>query len=202
MSSPAPSDVFEFVPKDHSYRLNGITIPGLTRTLELTGFVDKQWFTEESRVRGTQVHKACWFLAEGDLDWNTVKPEHLPRVKRFAEFLDEVRPQLVLAETPLYSAAYNFAGTPDFVFLVNGVYWIVDVKTGRAGLAAALQTAGQKVLVEERMPQVRGARRFALELPAEGKYRLVPCPKPGDTPLLLTAVAMVHRRINENELVL
>lgn len=202
MSSPESSspDLFAFDPKAHAYRLKGIVVPGITKTLEIRGFYDKAWFTEESRTRGTEVHRACWFLAEDDLEWSTVKPEYVPRVQGFQAFLNDKRPELFLAEKPLYSTAYNFAGTPDFVFRVGGEWWIVDVKTGRAGLAAHLQTAGQKVLISERFPEVKTAKRFALELPEQGKYRLIPCPNPYDEAMFLTLVGSIHRQVNANEL--
>lgn len=199
-SVSSPPDIFAFDPAAHAYRINGVVVPGITRSLEIRGFVDKRWFTDESRKRGTDVHRACWFLAENDLEWSTVKPEYVPRVKGFEAFLSDVKPQLILAEKPLYSTVHNFAGTPDFVFLVNGKYWIVDVKTGRAGLAAQLQTAGQQVLIEERMPEVKAARRFALELPEQGKYRLIPFANPYDVPMFLTMVGSIHRQVNANEL--
>lgn len=193
---------FSYDPDLHRYTLDGRVIPGITRVLELTGFVDKAWFTEASRRRGTDVHRACWFLAEKDLDWNTVAPEHRARVEGFARFLEDVKPTLALAETPLYSERYQFGGTPDFMFHVGRETWIVDVKTGKAGLAAELQTAAQRVLLEGRFPGAFGmrAKRFALELPAEGKYRLIPHDDAGDETMFLNALAMVHRRINKGEL--
>jgi hypothetical protein len=205
MSLSPSSSGFVYDPDLHRYTLDGRVIPGITKVLELTGFVDKQWFTEASRRRGTEVHRACLFLAENDLDWNTVAPEHQPRVEGFARFLEDVKPTLLLAEKPLHSEVYSFGGTPDFVFNINAETWIVDAKTGKAGLAAELQTAAQEVLIRERMMDAwtglfTRVRRFALELPERGKYRLVPHKDPGDELMFLNAVAMVHRRINKGEL--
>ena len=88
------------------------------------------------------------------------------------------------------------------MFEVNGARWIVDVKTGRAGLAAELQTAAQKVLIEERMPELKGAKRFALELPETGSYRLVPCAHPFDQSMFLNLVSSIHRQVMAGELCL
>jgi hypothetical protein len=192
-------DVFEFDAETHRYRLNGVTLPGITQTLDLTGFVDKKHFTEESRRRGKDIHLACLYLTEGRLDWNTLAPEYRPRVEAFAQFLADKRPAVILAEKPLYSKIYSFAGTPDFLFDMDGPT-LVDVKTGRGGLAAKLQTAGQAVLVTERMPDIKRVRRFFLELSDNGRYKLMPCFNNNDRVMFLNAVAMVHTRINEKEL--
>lgn len=176
-------------------------MPGITSVLRLTGFTNDEWFTQESRDRGTAVHRACWFLAEGDLDWGTVDPMIRPRVEAFGRFLDEHKPVLLAAETPLHSPTYNFAGTPDFIFEAPtlGGTAIIEVKTGKSGLPAKLQTAAQKVLIEERMG-LNGALRFGFELTAEGRYKFVPHRDLIDKPMFLNAVAMIHRRINEGGL--
>jgi hypothetical protein len=208
---PLGSKTFTFDPVLHRYAINGIPAPGITRILDLTGFItNKEWFTEESRQRGKDIHRACWFLAENDLNWDTVRPEYRARVRGFQKFLEDVQPKLILVEQPLCSFQFGFCGTPDFVFEVQDVLWCVDVKTGRSGLPAELQTAAQTILIKE-MPSPMGMtmiewlprviKRFALELPENGKYKLIPHRDDVmDTVMFLNANAMVHRRINCGEL--
>lgn len=190
---------FEFRSLDHSYWLDGIRLPSITQVLRHTGFIDPRWYTEESRARGVAVHACCQFLIEGNLDWSTVHPDILPRVRGFEKFLGDYKPKLLLAEKPLYSAVHKFAGTPDLVLQMGGGIFVVDVKSGKSGLSACLQTAAQKILVEE-----HGIRpviiRDALELPKEGGYKIVQHKDRGDTTMFLNALAMIHRRINEGEL--
>jgi hypothetical protein len=195
-------DSFEFDPESHRYRLNGVGIPGISFVLENTGFVDKTWFRPEHADRGHAVHAACLYLIQGDLDWGTVHPDILPRVKGFEEFwrgMQPLIPVVLLAEKPLYSTVYQFAGTPDLVIETRVGVKVIDIKTGKAGLAAKLQTAAQSVLVEERLG-VKVGERYALELPEEGGYRLVKHDDRGDKTMFLNGLAMVNRRINEKEL--
>lgn len=194
-------DAFSFDAAAHRYTLNGAVIPGITSVLEKTGFVDKTWFTPESANRGRAVHAACQYLIEGALDWGSVHPDILPRVQAFGKFLDGVRPELILAEEPLYSKTWNFAGTPDLVLRIRGLYAVVDIKSGRSGLPAMLQTAAQAVLVHERK-DISCSLRYALELTPAGGFRVVQHVNPGDTTMFLNALAMIHRRVNEKELVL
>lgn len=186
-----------FDPVEHRYILDGVTIPNITKVLELTGFVDKTWFKSEHAERGRAVHSACQFLIEGDLDWETVDPAILPRVKAFQEFLNTYKPELVLAEVPLYSKL-GFAGTPDLVLRMDGINSVWDIKSGKSGLAAKLQTAAQQILIEEMGVKIE--KRFALELPANGKYKPVPHEEKGDKVMFLNALGFVNRRINEGEL--
>ncbi len=186
----------------HRYTLNGVAVPNITFVLEHCGFVDKRWFPPDAAQRGRAVHAACQFLIENDLDWSTVDPAILPRVQEFERFLDHFKPRLILAEKPLASKLYSFAGTPDLVLDLGGVMTVVDIKSGASGLAAKLQTAAQKILVEEAYPAVIGkiGKRFALELPADGKYQMVQHSDMGDKVMFLNAVAMIHRRLNEREI--
>lgn len=183
----------------HRYSVGDVTLPSITKVLKLTGFIDSTWFTDEARERGKKTHKACWYLAEGDLDWRSVDLACMARVDAFDRFLREYQPTLLAVERPLHSAVYNFAGTPDFLFNIAGRPALVEVKTGKAGLAAKLQTAAQKVLVEENLG-VTNVIRYGFELTKEGRYRFVPHNDHGDRAMFLNMVAAVHRRINEGEL--
>lgn len=195
-------DVFVFDPDAHRYTLNGVGIPGISFVLEKTGFVDKTWFRPEHADRGHAVHAACLYLIQGDLDWATVHPDILPRLKGFEAFWESLRrfiPTVLLAEKPLYSTVYQFGGTPDLVVEDRTGVTVYDIKSGKSGLAAKLQTAAQTVLIEERLG-VKVAERYALELPEEGGYKLVKHDDRGDRTMFLNALSMVNRRINEKEL--
>lgn len=191
----------EFEEADHRYFLDKVPVPGLTETLRLTGFIDPSWFTEEARDRGTRVHSACCYLAEDDLEWSKVASDILPRVQAFDEFLKTYTPELIYAEKAFVSRAARFACRIDFLFDVPalGGLSIIEVKTGPAGLAAKLQTAGQKVAIEENTA-FKGIKRFGFELSKEGRYKFVPHVELEDRPMFLNAVSMVHRRINAGEL--
>lgn len=194
---------FEFDHVVHRYTLDGVTIPGISFVLENTGFVDKTWFRPEHAERGHAVHAACQFLIEGNLDWSTVHPDILHRVREFERFLADFKPRLILAEKPLYSSAHRFAGTPDLVLEIEGERCVVDIKSGKSGLAAKLQTAAQMILVRYDKtigPEAGIIKRFVLELPDEEKYKLIPHINHNDGTMFLNALSMIHRRINEGEL--
>lgn len=193
-------DVFHFDPESHRYKLNGAVIPGISFVLENTGFVEKTWFRPEHAARGHAVHACCQFLIEGNLDWSTVHPDILPRVKAFERFLDGSRPRLILAEKPLYSKTWMFGGTPDLLLEIAGRITIIDIKSGASGLAAMLQTAAQGILLMERLEFKQPPARYALELRRDGGMRMVHHSNPGDKIMFLNALAITNRKINEGEL--
>lgn len=185
--------------ESHRYFIDGSPAVGLTNAIKLTGFVDDSWFTDEASERGTRVHAACQFLAEDDL--GTVAEDDKPRVDAFARFLSEYTPTLVMAEAFCFSRTYRFACRLDFIFDVKalGGLSIIEVKTGRPGLAAKLQTAGQEVAARETF-RFGPLKRFGFELTKEGRYKLVPHTDTADRPMILNAVGMVNRRLNAGEL--
>lgn len=194
-------DVFNFDPENHRYTLNGSVIPGISFILENTGFVDKTWFRPEHAARGHAVHACCQFLIEGNLDWSTVHPDILPRIRGFEQFLLDRKPKLIVAEQPMYSSSWRFAGTPDLVLEVPGEkqQWIVDIKSGKSGLASRLQTSAQDILVRQHCGE--GVYlRFVLELPEAGSYKLISHRDFTDRTMFLNALAMVNKRLNEGEL--
>lgn len=192
---------FDYNHDEHLYRLGGMVIPSITQTLKLMGFVDKRYFSEATATRGTHVHLACQFLVEKNLNWESVDESIRPRVETFGRFLEEMRPELIFAEIPLHHSLYRFGGTPDLFVKMNGELCVIDIKSGKAKLAAKLQTAAQKLLIEQMRNYQHGQiKRFALELPEKGNYKLVPHDDRKDAPMFLNAVSMVYRRVNEGEL--
>lgn len=192
---------FSFDEESHRYFRGGVPVVGLTQAIRLTGFVDDSWFTDEAGDRGTRTHAACQFLAEDDLDWTTVADDIRPRVEAFRDFLATYQPTLLYAEKFFPSPTYGFACRIDFLFDVPalGGVSILEVKTGSIGLAAKLQTAGQKIAIEESSGLIV-ARRYGFGLTKEGRYVLKPFTDAGDRAMLINAVGMVNRRVNEGEL--
>ena len=160
----------------------------------------KEFFTKESAERGTAVHKACELMYQGTLDMATVDERIRARVGQFRSFLDTIKPDFLLSEERLYSKAYRFAGTIDSLVRIDGKNAIVEIKTGRPGLAAQLQTAAHKILVEEEMG-IQVERRYTLELSGKGNFKLSLCAEDYDVQMFIHAVGFVHCRIAAKELV-
>lgn len=152
---------------DHEYFWHGRRVPGVTSVLTAEGFIDSRWFTEESRHRGTYVHAACQFMLEDDLAWSEIEPAYLPWIESFAKWRDAVRPEVIALETMVRNPVYGYAGTPDWVLLINGDRWLIDGKTGAVAPWVGLQTAAYAECLD--FP----VRRAALKLRADGEQGMV-----------------------------
>ncbi len=77
----------------HSYTLNGVTIPSVTRALDHAGLVSydmvREDILERKSVLGSLVHQACHFYDEQDLDFNSLSEDVKPRLDAWANFRAE-----------------------------------------------------------------------------------------------------------------
>lgn len=106
---------------------------------------DKGWDEAESIKieagnKGSKVHKATEIIDSGGivkledrfLNPKTGQEEELTVdefvcIKSFVDWLDEYKPELIASEITVIGKGY--AGTIDRIYLLDGVVWIVDLKT-------------------------------------------------------------------------
>lgn len=88
---------------------------------------------------GTQVHEAIEKYLQGEklswLDENGYSKypfEVWKMILKFHEFWANVKPTLIESEIHLFSNVYIYAGTCDLVVEINGVRWLLDIKTSNS----------------------------------------------------------------------
>ena len=159
---------FAYDDETHTYSLNGRKMDSVTQILEHVGILDKKWFKEFSWVRGKQLHAALHYLDDGDLDWDSVLPEHMPYIEGYTDFRSRNLWAWTDLEEPIYHKFLLYGGTPDRVS--DAV--LLDIKTGVPMKWHALQlTAYQMALMSH--GHLR-RQLFDLYLSDKGKYTLVP----------------------------
>ena len=129
---------------------------------------------------GTDVHGLCEQIAKGN-DPGRVHPDLQGFVDHFHRFIHEFEPGFLEVEATAWSETYGYAGTLDFIAMVDGEAVITDIKTGKSGAwpDVALQLcayARADFLIDaagERrpLPQIDGAA--VLTLRPDG-YQLIP----------------------------
>ena len=188
-------DIFTFDEPTHTYRLNGIILPSVSQILKETGFVNTEFFTEEGKIRGTETHKACWYYDEDDFSWDNVDESLHGYVQAYINFKKEADFVPWFIEKKLYSKLYMFGCTPDRAGrLGNNPNAIVEIKTGVPGIWASLQTAAQKIVLEEAYPERGFHKRFSVQLKEDGKYKLLPYKDQSDKNIFLSALTLCHWR--------
>lgn len=160
---------FHFEPETHTYTLGTKVLPGITGILKSCGDIDTTYFTEEARVRGSNVHKAIHFLNKGTLDWSSVVDQYLGYVSAYEKLVKDWNIKLEMFEVPLFHPEYLFAGTPDVVCrCLDNTPGIFEIKTGIVQEWTRYQTAGQELLTRA-WDGVR-RRRWAVTLNKDGTY--------------------------------
>ena len=140
--------------------------PHVTDILARAGLVDTQWFKDFDLERGSAVHAATHYLDEGDIDWPTVDPVVLPRVRQYQHFLDEVKPQILSIEEAVVNEALRYQGRLDRRVVINGREGVLDIKGPSRAAWQALQVAMYAACFP------RPLARWTLHL-SDDSYRLI-----------------------------
>jgi len=148
--------------------------PGVTLILEKTGHMDYSFLRKDVRdaalKRGHDVHILTHEYDLGTLDLGAVAPEYAPYLDAYCAFCRDHRVEWYLIEQIVANPQYHFAGRLDRTGkLGNGTEIILDIKTGDAPDAVALQLAAYASCLEH--PRTR--RRTCVELKDTGRYRII-----------------------------
>lgn len=103
-------------------------LPHVTDILAGAGLIDTQWFTDYDLSRGSAVHAATHYLDEGDLEWATVDPIIVGRLRSYQTFLDDVKPEILAVEEPVINEALRYCGTLDRRLVIHGREGVLDIK--------------------------------------------------------------------------
>jgi hypothetical protein len=168
----------------HTYRWNGNVVPSVTGIIAP---LEGAWLAkiapdvlEHARQEGVAMHKMVELDCKNELDVESL-PEWLkPRYAAWRKFVSETGFELWASEQKLYNRTYGYAGTLDLAGVLTKIKQkhkesLIDVKRTLTGapavgvqLAGYLDTWNRGASPNSR----RITRRFALELRANGEYRL------------------------------
>jgi hypothetical protein len=168
----SPSSDLKVDAAAHRYWLGDRELVPVTRVLEIEGFIDTTWFTEESRTRGTYVHQACDLDDAGSLDDESLDPGLVPYVDAYRLFKQQMSVgQFPYVELPLAHAPLGVAGRIDR--LSEGQ--LLDIKSGADEPSHAFQTALYALLAEYNglVPSARRLTRGCVHLLKNGSFQMV-----------------------------
>ena len=161
----------------HVYCVDGRKLPGITSRLKANSMIDDEWFTEESRQRGTAVHLATQYEDDGGLDMSSVDSRLHGYILAWTRWKDEMRvtfagpPEMLVACPDL-----GYATRIDRVIRsVTGHTTVVNLKTGVPLPWHPIQLAGE-LLAYCRTTGERLTRttRASVYLKADGSYKWQP----------------------------
>lgn len=185
-----PTDLMIRLDYEHRYWFGDQRIPGFTE-IASSFFPSNPYWTEGGRDEGTHLHQCCALLAENDLDWASVNPIVLPRVRAFEKFLSESGFVMSGSERPLYVPTPRYACTPDWWGHIGAFSVVIDGKRGAKLKVHSLQTAAQKIALEAN--GFKTQKRYSLYLKDDG-YRLEPHEDYSDLMRWQALVAAYHAK--------
>lgn len=167
---PATDLIFEA--ETHTYRVDGEVLPSVTQVLKAARLIDYSMIPQDilqaAAARGTAVHQTLEALDNGLIDPNFVDPDIAGYVEAALRFYREANFEPTLVEYRNWHKNWRYAGTLDRIGLMGGCQTILDFKTGILLPGHGLQLAGYL----EMLPEPRRYRRIALQLNADGTYRI------------------------------
>ncbi len=117
----------------------------------LAVYVDKQWFTDEPKIRGEIVHAAAASYLLG-LFSPPVDPEYQGYVDSMKRWIDDCVVEVVLVEKRLIDERLKYCGKPDLIAVLKGRHsnTMIDFKTGQQELKPfRIQNAAYRNLAKE-----------------------------------------------------
>lgn len=183
-----------FCEENHTYRLNGILIPGVSELMRPLSDSFYKWIDQTildaAAKRGSEVHEAIEnYILYGIED---CEPEHRPYFDAFLEWLRRYDVHVIAVEIPLYNRVYRYAGTADILCMIDGELVLVDVKT--TAQVNHLLTDVQLVAYNAALAShgVRTAYKAVLHLKKNGKYSFQPMDKATDSKAWTTFGALME----------
>jgi hypothetical protein len=147
-----------------------IELPRVTDILKSSGLINGDFFTEESRDRGTYIHRATVIDEQGDLD-EDFEPtrRYMGHILGWRKFLAEHKCSWSHVEERMEHATFRYCGTPDRAGRVDGVDSVVDIKSG-----AALPFHKYQLAAYQAFFKPGKYLRLVVRLQEDGTYRVDP----------------------------
>lgn len=184
------TDILTFDEESHTYRIKGVVVPSVTQVLDGAGFIDKEWFTDEARLRGAYVAQATQFDDEGTLDWEALDDGLRGYVEAWRNFKREAGiVEIGSIERRLCNPELAYAGTLDRLVMWRFDSWVLDIKTGAKAPWHSLQTAAYAGC----LPGVAsGYRRGSAILKEDGTYKFIKHSDWNDWRVFQAALSIYH----------
>ena len=84
---------------------------------------------DASASLGTMVHKYVEDYINGLNPTLSVNPDMKAAEEKFLKWVEEHKVKFLCAEQPIYSKKFKYAGTLDFICVIDGNMWLGDLKT-------------------------------------------------------------------------
>lgn len=188
--------MIDFDEATHTYRVGGQVRPSVTQILRpIVDFSAVPLDVLEAKSDlGSRVHRATELDDADDLEESSVGDDVRPYLRAWRDYLRDTGAVVLLSEGRVYNPGANYCGTLDRVLDIDGVEWLVDIKTSaQVHRAVGPQTAAYEQALGWRSP----LRRGVVQLRPDGSYRFRELNNPRDW-VIFQACNLIFRTNQEN----
>ena len=186
-----------FDPELHRYTLDGALLPSVTKIIEEIVDHGCPWGTEESLIRGREVHTLLAQYDRGEELDLELKARHLGRLNAWMRFRIGTGFAPDLIEESVANETYRYAGTLDRRgFWHGGRPLLLDIKSGKVPWSASFQLWGYQLCLP---PEEVCLEHVAVQLGEDGTWKSHHFGALSDRDLWLAAVALYHRKERGNK---
>ena len=190
--------VFSFDEPTHTYTMDGARLPSVTQVLKpLYSFAGISPAVLNAKAAlGTAVHRACELLDKDDLDEESEEGRAalaplMGYLNAYKAFKRDKRLKILANEKRLFHPIHRYAGQIDRSYAFDGHVWDVDLKsTVSMSPIVGLQTAAYTDMLRANGRGDVPARRGALQLFPDGKYKLHEFADPHDFSVFLSLLTI------------
>ena len=170
----------------------------VTELLAEAGLIDRTWFSEEGALRGQYVHQACHYYDMGELDEDSLDPVLIPYVEGWKKFRADTNVTIIHCEERIDNERLGVTGKPDRVVDWPGIgHAVIDLKSGSLSDTTAIQLAAYKLLLlQDGWDTAKPLKRFAVNLPGDGTYKVKEYKDRADEGIFLAALAIHNWKKN------
>jgi hypothetical protein len=161
-----------FDPAEHSYGIDGLTVPSVTQVLRGSGFGGGGGGNGAAMARGSAVHLACEFLDAG-ID-EPIDESLAGYIAAWENCKAEAGIEVVHSEMRVGHPRFLYAGTLDRIVRIEGQLAVLDLKTVTEFAVQhewGLQVAAYREAYNYRR-QEKASHSLVAMLRADGIYRL------------------------------
>lgn len=166
---------FRFDARTHEYiRDTGEVARHITGMLIESGWVDPTHYTEESRVRGSAVHRLTADYDLGALtDIKGCSSPYKGWLLGHVAAVDLLKPEWIAIEEPVIHPVFGYGGRPDRTLRLDDALSVWEEKSGAKDKAHAIQTALQAILVAPQFGiPAEAIRRYAIYVKENARFQV------------------------------
>lgn len=179
----------------HSYAYNGVRVPSVTKVM--APLVSYYRVPTERLMLAADRGKAVHALTEQwdhEGSFGIDETEHIDYLKAWVSFREDYDFLPTAIEERVYHPVHEYAGTADRFGMLKGHMSVIDIKTtDRLGPAVGVQLAAYQQAANANLPpRWQLEHRYAVQLCADGTYKLKRYKNPHDWPAFLGCLALYH----------